>query len=213
MARKTKEDAQLTCVALLEAAGKVFFQNGVAGTTLNDIAACAGLTRGAIYWHFRDKTDLLKALFERNMLPAEAMLQELEQAKDVNPLQALRDMCVQLLTNLARSPEQQRVFSIMLHKCEYVGQVAAILEVKTAKREECLVKINAILQRAVTGGYLPPNSDIALIYQSIISFMSGIISEWLLAPRAFALDTSAPAMIDMLFSGFQACPPRRALAA
>lgn len=208
MARNTKENAQLTCTALLDAAGKVFFENGVAGTTLNDIATYAGLTRGAIYWHFKDKADLLRALFERNMLPVEAMLEELEQASDVNPLQALRNMCVQILINLAHSQEQQRIFSIMLHRCEYAGQLAGILEVKTAKREECLAKVTAILRRAVVSEYLPPDTDIVLIYLSINSFMTGIMSEWLLAPQAFALDASAPAMVDIMFSGFLASPPR-----
>ena len=103
MARKTKDDAQLTSAALLDAAERVFFENGVASTTLNDIAAAAGMTRGAIYWHFKDKADLLRAMFVRAMLPMEAMLKELEQASGDDPLHALRTMCVQALINLSQS--------------------------------------------------------------------------------------------------------------
>lgn len=210
MARKTKEDAQLTCAALLDAAERVFYENGVAGTTLNDIASAAGLTRGAIYWHFKDKSDLLAALFTRAMLPMEAMLNELEQASDAQPLQALRTMCVQALCNLAHSPEQQRVFSIMFLKCEQVGEVAHILDDKHAKKEECLAQVVTVLHRAVSVGHLPADTDVVLAQQVISNFMAGTMREWLFAPEAYALDTCAPAMVDMLLAGLQACPPLQA---
>jgi len=208
MARKTKDDAQLTSAALLDAAERVFFENGVASTTLNDIAAAAGMTRGAIYWHFKDKTDLLRAMFVRAMLPMEAMLKELEQASGDDPLHALRTMCVQALINLSQSQEQQRVFSIMFHKCEHVGQLVEILEDKHAKRDECLAEVRTVLQQAVSKGQLPPDTDVQLAHQSINNFMTGTMSEWLFRPQAFALDQCAPAMVDLVMAGLRTCPPR-----
>ncbi len=208
MARKTKDDAQLTSAALLDAAERVFFENGVASTTLNDIAAAAGMTRGAIYWHFKDKADLLRAMFVRAMLPMEAMLKELEQASGDDPLHALRTMCVQALINLSQSQEQQRVFSIMFHKCEHVGQLVEILEDKHAKRDECLAEVRTVLQQAVSKGQLPPDTDVQLAHQSINNFMTGTMSEWLFRPQAFALDQCAPAMVDLVMAGLRTCPPR-----
>ena len=49
MVRRTKEEAQETRSQILEAAEKAFYERGVARTTLADIAALAGVTRGAIY--------------------------------------------------------------------------------------------------------------------------------------------------------------------
>ena len=54
MARRTKEDAEATRNKLLDAAAEVFFAKGVAGASLSEVAQAAGLTRGAIYWHFKD---------------------------------------------------------------------------------------------------------------------------------------------------------------
>ena len=62
MVRKTKEDTEQTYTALLDAAERVFKDKGVAAATLNDIAGAAGMTRGAIYWHFKDKEELFDAL-------------------------------------------------------------------------------------------------------------------------------------------------------
>ena len=64
MARKTKEDTQKTYEALLEAAQRIFIKQGIANTTLNHIAEEAGMTRGALYWHFENKDALILALWE-----------------------------------------------------------------------------------------------------------------------------------------------------
>src|SRR5690606_616469 len=69
MVRRSKEDALATRTSLLDAAERAFLEKGVAGTSLNDIAVEAGTTRGAIYWHFRDKADLFNAMMQRVVMP------------------------------------------------------------------------------------------------------------------------------------------------
>jgi TetR/AcrR family acrAB operon transcriptional repressor len=59
MARRTKEDAEKTRIQILEAALKVFSEKGYSKTTFVDISKEIGLTKGAVYWHFKTKTDLL----------------------------------------------------------------------------------------------------------------------------------------------------------
>jgi AcrR family transcriptional regulator len=56
---------QRTRDALLDAAAKVFAERGFQGASLDEIAATAGYTRGAIYKHFSDKEDLLHAVCVR----------------------------------------------------------------------------------------------------------------------------------------------------
>ena len=56
--RRTKAEAEETRQAILAAAERVFFKKGVANSSLDEVAAAAGVTRGAIYWHFSSKTDL-----------------------------------------------------------------------------------------------------------------------------------------------------------
>ena len=51
---------------VLDAAEIVFKQQGVAASTLNDIAKMAGMTGGAIYWHFKDKCERVRAMCERS---------------------------------------------------------------------------------------------------------------------------------------------------
>lgn len=62
MARKCKDDAEKTRQAVLESALDVFSEKGYAKATFDEIAARAGFTKGAVYWYFRNKADLLSAL-------------------------------------------------------------------------------------------------------------------------------------------------------
>lgn len=71
MVRRTKEEAQETRRQILEAAEQAFFERGVSRTTLADIAALAGVTRGAIYWHFSNKADLVQAMLDSLHEPLE----------------------------------------------------------------------------------------------------------------------------------------------
>ena len=72
--RKTKEEAQETRNLILDTAETVFSEKGVSRTTLNDIAKAADLTRGAIYWHFKNKADLFDAMLQRVILPMDEFL-------------------------------------------------------------------------------------------------------------------------------------------
>ncbi len=64
MPRRTKEEAEETRQQILETALDVFSRKGYSRTTFVDIAEHIGLTKGAVYWHFKTKTDLLVSLIE-----------------------------------------------------------------------------------------------------------------------------------------------------
>ena len=55
--RRTKAEAEQTREDILNAAIDMFYKDGVSKTTLNGIATHAGVTRGAIYWHFKNKME------------------------------------------------------------------------------------------------------------------------------------------------------------
>lgn len=82
MARKTAEEAAKTRDAVIDAALRVFAEKGFAGAQLDDIASRAGVTRGAVYHHFTDKTDLLQVvLAERWPVATAPLLEPLERLK------------------------------------------------------------------------------------------------------------------------------------
>ena len=86
MARRTKEEAQETRTLILDTAEQVFRDRGVSRTSLAEIAQRAGVTRGAIYWHFQDKADLFTAMCDRATLPLEALMENMADPDQPDPL-------------------------------------------------------------------------------------------------------------------------------
>ncbi|MGV8924833.1 MAG: TetR/AcrR family transcriptional regulator [Ewingella sp.] len=65
MVRRTRAEMEETRATLLATARKVFSEHGYAETSMDDLTAQAGLTRGALYHHFGDKKGLLAAVVEQ----------------------------------------------------------------------------------------------------------------------------------------------------
>jgi TetR/AcrR family acrAB operon transcriptional repressor len=210
MARRTKEDAAVTREQLLDAAEREFREHGVARTSLAEIAAAAGVTRGAVYWHFRDKSDLFSAMCERATLPIESMLERIGGVVQDNPLGALRSLAVTALTRLASDPRTRIVFEVLFHKCEMAADLAPIAERRQRERRVCLSHVEHLLRQAVARGQLPPDTNTAVASQALHAFMTGVMHEWVRDMEAYDLATVAPQLVDMMFSGLAARPPRAA---
>src|SRR3982750_1082626 len=112
MVRRTKQEAEETRGRILDAAERVFHEKGVAHASLEDIAAVAEVTRGAIYWHFKDKAELFDAMMQRVVLPAEDLLEQAGEQVKSDPLELLRHAAVSVLMRCARDERTQRIFEI-----------------------------------------------------------------------------------------------------
>jgi TetR/AcrR family acrAB operon transcriptional repressor len=208
VARRTKEEAAITREQLLDAAERVFRERGVAGSTLAEVAAAAGVTRGAVYWHFRDKADLYAAMCERATLPLESMLHATSAARQGDPLAALRELALEALTRLARDSHAQAVFDLMFHECERAAELAPLAERRRRERCHALLKVESVLAQAVDAGQLPAGTDTSLAALTLHAYIHGIMHEWLLDPSAFDLAAVAPALIDAMLAGLRVSPPR-----
>ena len=206
MVRKTKEEAQETYTALLDAAEQVFSEKGVTRTTLNEVACAAGMTRGAIYWHFKDKTALFQAMCDRAFLPMDALLNEIANAPDKDPIAALRQMMVHLLKQIATDKRQRKVFDIIFHRCEKTEEMAFFV-LEQEKRAECLSQMEVILQLAVTHGVLPATTNTLIAMHAIHAYLIGLIHEWLVDTNAYDLEQHAEEMMDIFLAGLVARPP------
>lgn len=206
MARKTKEEAQETYNTLLDAAEKVFAEKGVTSTTLNDVANAAGMTRGAIYWHFKDKNALFQAMCDRAFLPMEALLNEIAATPHKDPLAGIRQLNVHFLNLVTGNEHQQKVFDIIFHRCEKNSELI-FFSAESEKRIECLAKVEAIIKQAVDQGLLHADTDTWIAMQAIHAYVIGIVHEWLEDTSAYCLMQHAEDMVDMFIAGLVARPP------
>lgn len=200
MVRKTKQDALETRNRLLDAAEKVFFEKGVSQTALTDIANAAELTRGAIYWHFKNKAELFEAMVDRVRLPIESLAECCADDKHPDPLDRLRAFAVQILKETVRSPRRRRVFTILFHKFEHNGEAKTVELRQQAAFIDSIQRIERTLQNAVARGQLPQDLDTQKAAIAHHAFITGLISNWLLLPGSFDLEANAEAMVDSFFA-------------
>jgi TetR/AcrR family acrAB operon transcriptional repressor len=201
MPRRTKEDALATRNSLLDAAERLFQRQGVSGTSLQDIAQAAGASRGAVYWHFKDKADLFNAMMERVTLPMENALEQAHAVVAADPLAQLRAALLAALRRTATDPQTRRVFEVATQKVEYVEAMGKVRERHLAVRSQALLQMKQALQRSARarGRRLPMPALAAA--RGLHALVDGLIQNWLLDPDAFRLEPAGQQAIDAYLAG------------
>ena len=201
MVRKTKEEAQVTRNAILDAAEAVFQERGVSRTSLAEIATAAGVTRGAVYWHFTNKADLFDAMIQRVFDPLEAKLAELQTHETENPLMALRAMTAYFLDRVIGDPRYFRILEIAWHKCEYVGEMATIRDTHLECGNRYLAINEEGFRLARERGYLPATLDPRCAAVGLMAVVDGLVVNWTLDRTLFPLESFGPAIVDAYLAG------------
>lgn len=201
MPRRTKQEALQTRHALLDAAERVFAERGVAATSLQDVAAAAGVTRGAVYWHFRDKADLYVAMMDRATLPFEQHWLAVAANDRAAPLQRLQDLLFDILHRTATDARLQRALAISTQKVEYVGELDAARERHLRVRAQALQRFEGLLQRAAARGQRRHGVSAATAARGLHALVSGLIDNWMLDPGAFDLQRVGRAAVRQMLAG------------
>jgi TetR/AcrR family acrAB operon transcriptional repressor len=209
MARRTKEEAQETRNRILDFAEHVFNEKGVSRTSLDDLARAAGVTRGAIYWHFRNKAELFDAMMARITLPMEEVSQRAGEGACEDPLAYVRSCALNVLTRTATDPQCQRVFEIICHKCEYVDEMAELKARHLECRAECLDEMERAFAKAIGQGQLPATVDARRAAVVLHALIDGLIANWVLDPQYHPLGEDAENIVDGYLAGLKVLPADR----
>ena len=204
MARKTKEEAQKTYQALLEAAQRLFIKQGIANTTLNHIAKEADMTRGALYWHFENKDALILALWEDG---AGGFNQEvtyaLEHLSDVEkPDDAFREILHSMIAAVLNDPKLSQSLKIIMNCVEITDEetpLRAYLQDKYASYFSSM---------AIALGYLKDQSMLKVelsantIAAGLLSYLYGLVNSHLEPTKLIDLEKDGIDLIDLYLNSF-----------
>jgi len=208
MARRTKEEAAATRDSILDAAEKLFVQQGVSRTTLQHIATEAGVTRGAIYWHFDDKGALFNAMMERATLPLEGELEVLDQSDSDDPLADLRNYMLAVLRRTVEDPQARRVFEICTLKVEFVDddEMEAVLQRRRDNLNNLMARAERRVRLAAERGLVEPGVDTGAVALAMWVIVDGLIRNWMFDPASFDLIQMGKCMIDPYMDGLRRKP-------
>jgi len=179
--RRTKRESERTRRGILSAARKVFARQGVTRTTLEEIAAAAGVTRGAIYWHFADKNALFFAMREQVAVP---MIDRIDlallRADGSDPVAGVERFLLDILDALENDASVRQTFQIMGFKCEYVGEFERELALQRLRCSELISKLTQAYGRAQRAGRLRVGLRPPMAAVETCSFLMGLTRLWLL---------------------------------
>ncbi|QXI39472.1 TetR family transcriptional regulator [Pseudomonas xantholysinigenes] len=196
MVRRTKEEAQETRAQIIEAAEKAFYKRGVARTTLAEIAELAGVTRGAIYWHFSNKAELVQALLDSLHETHDHLAQAGESEDELDPLGCIRTLLLQVFRELVLDARTRRINEILHHKCEFTDDMCEIRQQRQNAVRDCHQGIALTMGNAVRRGQLPADLDPERAAVAMFAYVDGLIGRWLLLPDSFDLLGDAEKWVD-----------------
>ena len=206
MARKTKQQALETRQHILDVAMRLFSQQGVSSTSLADIAQAAGVTRGAIYWHFKNKSELFSEIWELSESSISDLETEYRAKFPGDPLSVLREILVYVLEATVIEERRRLMMEIIFHKCEFVGEMAVVQQ---AQRNLCLEsydRIEQTLKDCMDAKLLPANLLTRRAAILMRGYISGIMENWLFAPQSFDLKKEAREYVAILLEMCSFCP-------
>lgn len=203
MARRTKEEAAATRDSILDAAEKLFVEQGVSRTTLQHIATEAGVTRGAIYWHFDDKGALFNAMMERVTLPFECALSSLGKSDATTVLDDLRQFFVEIFRVTETNPQARRVLEIASLKVEFVSEMDAVRVRRRQSKGDMMEQVVERLKLAQAGGQVRADANPQLMATGLWALMDGLIRNWMFEPTSFSLIELGDKMIATMLEGIR----------
>ena len=126
--RRTKEDAEQTRQAILESAMDIFYEKGYSKTTFDEIAKRINLTKGAVYWYFRNKPDIVAALINDFVQKHIKRLEEFRAGKEEENLDILADMMLLAYHHMKKNPlEYKFIFFIT---CQMEWSEAILVKIR-----------------------------------------------------------------------------------
>jgi len=195
MVRKTKAEAEQTRQEIIDAARCVFHECGVSRTSLEKVARVAGVTRGAVYWHFANKAELFFAMREESLKILDQVDAYLDSPDIPNPLDAIERSLLEFFSILENDAVVRQTFEIMSLRCEYVEEFASVLLEVNKPCLDFLAKLKVTYQRAQDSGHMRAGLEAEGMAYDTLSFTGGLFNNWLASAPGDDLRLRVPAMI------------------
>jgi len=175
MARRTKEEAEETRENVLYAALDVFAEKGYSRTTFVDIAKRIGMTKGAVYWHFKDKQSLLAALIQEIHDREHAVIAE--KTGEATTLDGLKAYLVTRVRIVTEDEFYRKFAFFMLMQMEWsVDVIAAVRDKLMSVRTEPFEDFDQILTEVRRRGELREDLDIKIVKHMLKGMWLGLLN-------------------------------------
>ena len=195
---KKKEQGLVTRQKILAAAEHVFFENGAALTSLEQIAEKANVTRGAIYGHFKNKNMILEHVIDSAIIHVIDIFCSSLTETPKPSLEQLRKATIDTILTIVRSPRLTRCLSIAMLKCEYTEEFSYIIERHTHYRDEVHDLFMAYYSNMEKCGIDLPKEPEKMA-EALLFYTTGLLTECCKHPDKLDIEKDIADYLDIFF--------------
>lgn len=200
--RRTKEEADKTKQNILDGALEVFYNRGVTRATLSEVADAAGVTRGAVYWHFKDKFDLYFTLYD-NITKKYELRPEDYSNKNYETLGEFKNDIARLFKSFEHDQQYHMFIQIMYSRMEYVDDMLPIVNNEKMKQKEMLAAFERALLALQASGKVANRINCQLHARILFTFIDGAFDSWGIDETIFTSNCNVYHILDELFSNLK----------
>jgi len=197
--RRTKEQAAETYHQIQQAAENLFLENGYDNVSLEDIAQLAGVTRGAVHWHFKNKQGLLFSLRDSAQKPFRLLEERLSDSNGTTSLKNLINAVSETLDRLEADPRQKGLLQAMMRlDLVFAEKRDADFSAFPEQMHAIFEKILIVVERDV--GFVREWSP-ELAASMLNTCISGVITDWAFERGNFSLGKHGTLLIKTFLHG------------
>jgi len=202
--RRTKEDAEQTRRAILASAMDMFYEKGYSKTTFDEIAKRIGLTKGAVYWYFRNKPDIVAALI--NDFAEKYMANIRDFIANNQPVSFDSIIGMQLLNNKQIREDPQFYKFLFFVSCQMEWSEAIINKIQPSieqtKQVTRALFIDA-LQTLQKNGQIKDDVNISMICEILMMMYGGMLDGFLTKRLTNDLDELVKTGFTLIFNNIK----------
>jgi len=189
MPRKRAPEATRTNI--LDSALRTFAEKGYARASMDEIAEGAGVTKGALYWHFDDKLELYRALVDHVLeMQTIAVMPSFEGSRPA------REMIEALVRSYLRFYRENLLvmafYSNMMMEVKTLSETGIMASMAEAYREY----LGAVASALERGGWNGTEDHMAGA-RVLVGALDGLVMQWMLDPDGFDPDAVGEALIEL----------------
>ena len=181
--RKTKENAQITKKQIMAVAVGLFLQKGFSITTLDEIAQQANVTRGAIYWHYKDKLDIVNELIETEHQNLKGLLQKIFD-ENISSFDKIEKIIEEIVNNFFDNKSFQDFIELTWFKIEYT-HLSRLRSSKAELTGFFIENFNKVVVEAQRIGVIKNEVNASDITITIINMINGMYRLFFILPEQF----------------------------
>lgn len=194
--KRTKEEAEETRLTIIACALELFARQGVVQTSLVQVANAAQVTRGAIYWHFKNKMDLFDAVWEHYSEPFNRLGRAGLEVSEPDPLGRMMELFRFLLLAATERKEFENMFRICMNSDSCKDQDAQFHAHFESMRDEWDAERQQTLQNAIQKGQLPTDLDVRKASRFMHIMIEGYLREALKKPQEQILENEVDFVLE-----------------